>query len=120
MVVDSSGSWRISARPTAQKDPGVGTVASGYHERVFRIALANLRYPRSPADSVTLAEQAIAEAGRQQARIICFPEGFVPGYRGMGRMPPCWVSGTYGPAPPPRGGFSSSMRTVCSRMTGTL
>ena len=55
---------------------------------MFRIALANLRYPASPADSVTQAEQAIGEAGRQQARIICFPEGFVPGYRGMGRTPP--------------------------------
>ena len=65
-----------------------GSLPSGYHERVFRIALANLRYPASPADSVTLAERAIAEAGRHQARIICFPEGFVPGYRGMGRMPP--------------------------------
>ena len=55
---------------------------------MFRIALANLRYPESPADSITKAEEAIAEAGRRQARIICFPECFVPGYRGMGRVPP--------------------------------
>jgi predicted amidohydrolase len=55
---------------------------------VVRIALANLRYPPSPAESVGLAEEAIAEAGRQNARIVCFPECFVPGYRGMGRMPP--------------------------------
>ena len=55
---------------------------------MVRIALANLRYPPTPAESVGLAEEAIAEAGRQHARIVCFPECFVPGYRGMGRMPP--------------------------------
>lgn len=47
----------------------------------FRIALANLPFPTSPAESVTLAEQAIAEAGAARADIICFPEAFVPGYR---------------------------------------
>ena len=46
-----------------------------------RIALANLRFPQSPEESVTLASAAIAEAGRQAAAIICFPEAFVPGYR---------------------------------------
>jgi predicted amidohydrolase len=47
----------------------------------FRIALANLRFPATPQESVTLAEDAIAEAGRQRAAIICFPECYVPGYR---------------------------------------
>lgn len=55
----------------------------------FRIALANLRFPANPAESVTLAEQAIARASREGAAIVCFPECFVPGYRGMGtRVPP--------------------------------
>ena len=55
----------------------------------FRIALANLRYPSSPGESVALAEHAIAEAGAEGARIVCFPECFVPGYRRIGKpMPP--------------------------------
>ncbi len=56
----------------------------------FRIALANLRSPATPEESVTLAEQAIAQASRERAGLICFPECFVPGYRGMGKkvLPP--------------------------------
>jgi predicted amidohydrolase len=54
----------------------------------FRIALANLRFPASPEESVTLAEQAIAQAGIERAGLICFPEAFVPGYRGMGKVVP--------------------------------
>ena len=54
----------------------------------FRIALANLRYPAAPEESVALAEQAIAQAGSERAEIICFPECYVPGYRGLGKSPP--------------------------------
>ncbi len=55
----------------------------------FRIALANLRVPAAPAESVTLAEQAIARASPEGVGVICFPECFIPGYRGMGkRVPP--------------------------------
>ena len=54
----------------------------------FRIALANLRFPTTPDDSITLACEAIGEASAAGARIICFPECFVPGYRGMGRLVP--------------------------------
>ncbi len=55
----------------------------------YRIALANLPFPASPAESVTLAVDAIAQAGAQRAEIICFPESYVPGYRAPGReMPP--------------------------------
>jgi predicted amidohydrolase len=54
----------------------------------FRIALANLPFPATPADSVTLAEQAIAQAAAEGAGIVCFPECFVPGYRGMGKSIP--------------------------------
>jgi predicted amidohydrolase len=54
----------------------------------FRIALANLPFPATPEQSVTLAEAAIAQASTQGAGIICFPECFVPGYRGMGKSIP--------------------------------
>ena len=47
----------------------------------FRIALANLPFPASPAESVTLAEQAISKAATARVSLICFPECFVPGYR---------------------------------------
>ena len=49
-----------------------------------RIALANLRIPRTPEESVRLATGAVAEAGRQRALVVCFPECFVPGYRWPG------------------------------------
>ena len=55
---------------------------------MFRIALANLRFPATPEESVTLAEQAIAQAGIDGAGLICFPECFVPGYRCMGKKVP--------------------------------
>ena len=54
----------------------------------FRIALANLRFPTTPEESVELAEQAVAEASIAHAGIVCFPECFVPGYRGMGKQVP--------------------------------
>jgi len=52
---------------------------------MFRIALANIRFPATPEESVTLAVQAIAQASIERAGLICFPECFVPGYRGMGK-----------------------------------
>ena len=50
----------------------------------FRIALANIRFPATPEESVKLAEAAIAQAGAERAGIVCFPECYVPGYRGLG------------------------------------
>jgi predicted amidohydrolase len=47
----------------------------------FRIALASIRFPTNPQDSVALAERAIAEASAQRAGLICFPECYIPGYR---------------------------------------
>lgn len=47
----------------------------------MRIALANLRFPTDREDSVSLVTTAVAEAGEAGAQVICFPEGFVPGYR---------------------------------------
>jgi predicted amidohydrolase len=55
---------------------------------MFRVALANLRFPATPAESLTLAEQAIAQASHERADIVCFPECFVPGYRGNGKAIP--------------------------------
>src|SRR5688572_13271117 len=55
----------------------------------FRIALANVRYPATPDESVMLAEGAIARAGAERAGVVCFPECYVPGYRGADkRVPP--------------------------------
>ena len=60
----------------------------------FRIALANIRFPATPEESVTLAGEAIAQASIERAGLICFPECFTPGYRG-----------TRKPVPPPDPAF---------------
>jgi len=52
----------------------------------FRIALANIRFPATPEESVAIAERAIAQAAVEGAGIVCFPECFVPGYRGLGKI----------------------------------
>jgi predicted amidohydrolase len=55
----------------------------------LRIALANLRFPSTPDESVALATQAIVQAGTEHADIICFPECYVPGYRAKDKhIPP--------------------------------
>jgi predicted amidohydrolase len=54
----------------------------------FRIALANIQFPATPEESIALAEQAIAQASIEHADLICFPECFVPGYRGVGKLAP--------------------------------
>lgn len=51
----------------------------------YRIALANIRFPATPEESVALAEQAIHQAAEAQAQIVCFPECYVPGLRGVGK-----------------------------------
>jgi len=53
-----------------------------------RIALANVRYPATPEQSVEIAEDAIARAAERGASVVCFPECYVPGYRGLGKEPP--------------------------------
>jgi predicted amidohydrolase len=55
---------------------------------MLRIALANIRFPATPEESIQLAEQAIAQASIERARLICFPESYVPGYRLMGKQVP--------------------------------
>ena len=54
----------------------------------YRIALANVPFPSSPDESITIAENAIAQAAREQASIVCFPEAFIPGLRGVGHSIP--------------------------------
>ena len=54
----------------------------------FRIALANIRFPSTPEESVTLTQQAVAEASAQGAGVICFPECYIPGYRAPGKNVP--------------------------------
>jgi predicted amidohydrolase len=51
----------------------------------FRIALANIPFPATLAESVALSRQAIVDAASAGAGILCFPECFVPGYRGAGK-----------------------------------
>ena len=53
-----------------------------------RIALANLRFPRTPEESVVLSVSAVRDAGAQGADVICFAECYVPGYRGPGKGVP--------------------------------
>ena len=60
----------------------------------FRIALANLPFPKTPDESVALVEQALARASVEAVRLVCFPECFIPGYRGPGQT-----------VPPPDSGF---------------
>jgi len=55
---------------------------------VCRIALANVRFPLDPETSVELAVDAVTRASAMGARIVCFPECFVPGYRGLGKSIP--------------------------------
>lgn len=56
----------------------------------MRLALANLRFPATREESVSLATQAIKQAAAAGAHVVCFPECFVPGYRaaGKGVLPP--------------------------------
>ena len=53
-----------------------------------RIALANIRIPATPDESVRLAISTVADASRRGAIVICFPECFVPGYRWPGTTIP--------------------------------
>ncbi|HKO17029.1 MAG TPA: carbon-nitrogen hydrolase family protein [Gemmatimonadaceae bacterium] len=54
-----------------------------------RIALANIRRAATPEESILLAQDAVTQAGVDEADVICFPECYVPGYRMPDRtMPP--------------------------------
>ncbi|MBK7394952.1 MAG: carbon-nitrogen hydrolase family protein [Myxococcales bacterium] len=50
--------------------------------RPFRIALAAAPFPRSMADGLAQVDTYAAEAAARGAKIVCFPESYLPGYRG--------------------------------------
>lgn len=54
----------------------------------MRIALANLPFPATPVAAIEHVTTALAEAASEGATIACFPECYVPGYRGLGHAPP--------------------------------
>src|SRR5688500_2645786 len=56
--------------------------------RRFRIALANLPVPATPEDAIARAVAAITRPGAVGAHLACFPARRVPGYRGLGHVPP--------------------------------
>ena len=70
----------------------------------IRIALANVRYPATPEESVAIAEDAVDRAAAAGAAVVCFPECYVPGYRGLGKTPP----------PPDAGFLESAWRRVAA------
>ena len=74
---------------------------------IVRIALANLRFPSSPDQSVQLVQTAIADAAAQQASLVCFPECYVPGYRAPGKQ-----------VPPPDEQFLEGAWTAIARTAG--
>jgi predicted amidohydrolase len=76
----------LSVAPVVENAIGLSSRAKLVNS--YRIALANIRFPATPFESTTLAEQAIVEASRRGARIVCFPECFVPGYRAIGKPVP--------------------------------
>lgn len=53
----------------------------------LRIALANLEIPWSPEDAVERVLRALPEAAHAGARVVCFPEAYVPGYPWGERRP---------------------------------
>src|SRR6266481_4968809 len=76
------------ARVQLERDRRCANLKLVTQVNMFRIALANIRFPATPEESVALAEQAITQAFIERAGLICFPECFTPGYRGMGKLVP--------------------------------
>ena len=75
--------------PTADPNPNTPTPTDDFASpNKVTIALANLRFPSSPDDSIAQALSAIASAASAHADILCFPECFVPGYRARAQSVP--------------------------------
>ncbi|HTU59818.1 MAG TPA: carbon-nitrogen hydrolase family protein, partial [Polyangiales bacterium] len=53
----------------------------------IRLALANIEIPASPEDALERALAAIAQAASAGARVVCFPEAYIPGYPWGERRP---------------------------------
>ena len=58
------------------------------HVTTLRLALATLPPAATPAESVTRAVAAMHDAARAGAKLVAFPECYVPGYRWPGRDHP--------------------------------
>jgi len=50
----------------------------------MKIALASPPFPKSIEDGLQWVDKMIKEAAAQKAEIICFPESYIPGLRGVG------------------------------------
>ncbi len=55
---------------------------------MLRIALASPRVATTREDGLATVERFVAEAASQGAAIACFPETYLPGYRGLDFSPP--------------------------------
>jgi predicted amidohydrolase len=83
--LESASSAKLGTRTFDKLRLALG---AGFPMSVHRIALANLRFPATPKESVEAARRAVAQAAREGAELICFPECFVPGYRSPGKLIP--------------------------------
>src|SRR5438552_10511110 len=54
----------------------------------LRIGLASPRVPPTREDGLATAGRFLAEAASRGAAIVCFPETYLPGYRGLDFTPP--------------------------------
>src|SRR5438067_915587 len=85
--VEARGFWKVPpSRPMGMWNRAGDKIGMPMSE--FRIALANLQFPATTEESIALAEQAIAQASIERGDLICFPECFIPGYRGTGKLVP--------------------------------
>lgn len=50
----------------------------------IKVALASAPFPKSIDDGLSIIEQYIIKASQQQVDVICFPESYLPGMRGIG------------------------------------
>src|SRR5262245_12136222 len=48
------------------------------------IALATPRFPRSVDEGLEKIQKLLSDASARRAEIVCFPEAYIPGLRGMG------------------------------------
>ncbi len=51
-------------------------------DRLYRIALAAVPFPRSIEEVVSQVDASAGDAAARGAKIICFPESYLPGYHG--------------------------------------
>src|SRR6185437_8306384 len=71
--------------------------------RTLRIGLASVHPATSREDGLATIERFLVEAARREAAIVCFPETYLPGYRGLGFTPP----------PPDQPAQERTLQAVC-------